>query len=186
MTKNEAFKLLTIMQANYPDSFKGMSDEGLKARVVLWAESFAEVPFETVIHAVKKFMMSDTSEFMPNIGKINKILHSESESGKMTAEEALRLVEKALRNSGYHAAEEFKKLPPLVQKAVGDYKHLKDWCMIEDMRTYEVEKSHFLTAFKAIQAREIEDAMVPAETKIELKSFAEGLENGARKYLPER
>ena len=186
MTKKEAFQLLTIMQANYPDSFRGMSDEGLKAKVALWADSFADTPFEVVAQAVRKFIQTDTSEFMPNIGKINKMLHSEDKETAMTAEDAFRLVEKALKNSGYHAQEEFNKLPPLVQKAVGDYKHLETWCLIDNRNAYEVEKSHFINNFKTVQTRETEAMMTAPEVRAVLKNYAEGLTlNGARNALPD-
>ena len=71
MTKREVAELMTILQANYPDSFRGLSDAAFGARVSLWHDFFGDHPKEIVYAAAKSFMATDTKGFMPNVGQIN-------------------------------------------------------------------------------------------------------------------
>ena len=56
MDKQEAYQILTLLQANYPDSFRGMSKEAANVKVNLWADMFSEEPFEAVAAAAKAYI----------------------------------------------------------------------------------------------------------------------------------
>ena len=60
MNKQEAYQGLSLLQANYPDAFRGMSKEAAQVKVNLWADMFADEPFEVVVAAAKAFMATDT------------------------------------------------------------------------------------------------------------------------------
>ena len=60
------------------------------------------------------------------------------------------LVQKAIRNSTYHADEEFAKLPETVQKAVSNPRQLQEWAMMEniDGRAWNVMQSNFMRTYR--------------------------------------
>lgn len=75
-----------------------------------------------------------------------------SDKEGLTADEAWKLVEKAIWNSpNHHAAAEFDKLPPLVQKAVGRPEQLYDWNLVFRRGTLRDEvESNFREAFRSV------------------------------------
>lgn len=119
MTKREVAELMTILQANYPDSFRGQSDQVMTAKVTLWYDFFKDSPKAVVYAAAKAFMATDTKGFMPNVGQIAEQIRRLNAPQEMTAIEAWGYVSKALRNSAYGSVEEFANLPPLIQRVVG-------------------------------------------------------------------
>lgn len=110
---------MTILQANYPDSFRGQSDQVMTAKVTLWYDFFKDSPKAVVYAAAKAFMATDTKGFMPNVGQIAEQIRRLNAPQEMTAIEAWGYVSKALRNSAYGSVEEFANLPPLIQRVVG-------------------------------------------------------------------
>ena len=84
MDKQEAYQILTLLQANYPDSFRGMSKESANVKVNLWTDMFSEEPFEAVAAAAKAYIATDTGGFMPTIGKLKDMLHRMQSPQQMT------------------------------------------------------------------------------------------------------
>ena len=82
----------------------------------------------------------------PPVRGINAELSNKEE---LTADEAWELVEKAIRNSPGHAAEEFEKFPPLVRKIVKEPRYLYEWSLVLDKWRDEVE-SNFREAFRSV------------------------------------
>lgn len=68
---------------------------------------------------------------------------------------AWEMVQKAIRNSGYHAEEEFEKLPEIVQKSVVSPSQLKEWALTENLNV-EVVSSNFMRTYRVERARENE------------------------------
>jgi hypothetical protein len=165
MTKREVAELMTILQANYPDSFKGQSDEVVAAKVALWHDFFKDYPSTVVSAAAKAFMATDAKGFMPNVGQITEQIRRLNEPEEMTAIEAWGYVSKALRNSAYGSVEEFTKLPPLIQKVVGSPEQLKEWALMETDVVQSVISSNFQRSFKVGQDRERDFEKLPCEVK---------------------
>lgn len=165
MTKREVAELMTVLQANYPDSFRGQSDEVVGAKVALWYDFFKDHPKEVVYAAAKAFMATDTSGFMPNVGQITEQIRRLNEPEEMTAGEAWGYVSKALRNSTYGSVEEFAKLPPLVQRVVGSPEQLKEWAMMEADVVQSVISSNFQRSFKVGQDRARDFEKLPGDVK---------------------
>lgn len=165
MTKREVAELMTVLQANYPDSFRGLSDGGFAARVSLWHEFFGEYPAQIVHAAAKSFMATDTKGFMPNVGQINEHIHRMRKSEEMTPAEAWALVYKAICNSYYNAAEEFAKLPPECQRAVGDPQQLREWATMDADTVQSVIGSNFQRSFKIRQDRDKDFEKLPGDVK---------------------
>ena len=68
MTREETIKVLSILKAAYPNSYKNMSKDEANATVTVWAVQFAEIPAEIVMIAVNKLIA--TSTFPPAISEI--------------------------------------------------------------------------------------------------------------------
>lgn len=186
MTKKEAALIIAIMQTNYPDSFSGKSDTMVQGTVSLWAEMFADEPFEQVSAAVKAYIATDENKWMPNVGQIKKAMYAQR--GELTEGEAWQLVNKALKNGYYGAAQEFTKLPPLVQKAVGAPSQLRDWSLMDTDTVQSVVASNFMRCYRIMQARDDEDRRLPAHIKDVLALMGDSMkmDKAVKKQLPER
>lgn len=165
MTKREIAELMTVLQSEYPDDFKGKSDSVFAAKVALWHDFFSEYPAAVVYAAAKSFMATDTKGFMPKVGQINEHIHRMKQTEDMTPAEAWGMVYKAICNSTYNAVEEFNKLPPACQKAVGDPQQLRDWSMMEEEVVQSVIGSNFQRSFQIRQTRDRDFEKLPGSVK---------------------
>lgn len=164
MTKREIAEMLTVMQTNCPDTSR-MSDAAFQTKVGLWHEFFGEYPKEIVYAAAKSFMATDTKGFMPNVGQINEHIHRMKKTEDMTPAEAWGIVYKAICNSAYNAVEEFAKLPPECQRAVGDPQQLRDWNMMDEEVVQSVIGSTFQKSFQIRQNRDRDFEKLPSSVK---------------------
>lgn len=181
MTKLEIVELMTVMQANYPDSFRGQSDSVIGAKIALWHEFFRDYPKKLVHAAAKAFIANDTKGFMPNIGQINAYIQKLTTPDDMTESEAWGYVAKALKNSAYNALEEFEKLPPRIQQLVGSHNQLKEWAIMDTATVQSVVSSNFQRSFRARQASDKEYERLPSD----VKKFLSGFSQAAFKSMPE-
>ena len=74
MTREETIKVLSILKAAYPNSYKNMSKDEANATITVWAVQFAEIPAEIVMIAVNKLIA--TSTFPPAISEIKDKIKS--------------------------------------------------------------------------------------------------------------
>lgn len=68
MTREEAIKVLAILKAAYPNSYRGMTKEEAHGTVAVWAAQFAGVPASVVMIAVNKIISKNT--FPPSINEV--------------------------------------------------------------------------------------------------------------------
>lgn len=179
MTKRETVELMTVLQANYPDAFKGQSDAVVGAKVALWHDMFKNHPIEIVHAAAIAFMATDTKGFMPNVGQINEQIQRMNRKDDRTPDEAWRLVYRAIQNSTYWAEEEYKKLPEDIQRFVGHPDQLKQWALMEADVVQSVIASNFQRSFKVRQEHDRDYQKLPAE----VKQFVSRLSGPAFGYL---
>lgn len=172
MNRRETHQILMILQANYPDSFRGMSKEAAEVKINLWANMFEDEPFEVVAAAVKAYMAADAKSFMPTVGQIKERIATMCSRGEMTELEAWNIVANALRNSAYGAEEEFDKLPPQLQRTVGSPNQLREWALMDAEAVHTVVASNFQRSFKVWQARERDFAKLPQDIKSFIAQFA--------------
>lgn len=72
MTREETIKILAILKAAYPNSYKNMTKEEANGTVTVWTMQFAKIPAEVVMFAINKLI--STSPFPPAICEVkNKI-----------------------------------------------------------------------------------------------------------------
>jgi hypothetical protein len=168
MTRDETKMILMRIQTTYPN-WKPQGD--LSLTIDVWHEYLEGYTYQEILGAVKAFVLTDITGFAPTVGQIVGKLHGMMKSiePEINGLEAWAMVSKAIRNGYYGAEEEFEKLPPLVQKAVGSPQNLRNWSQT-DMRSIEtVVMSQFLSSYKAESIRASEYSKLPNNVKLEMQ-----------------
>lgn len=161
MTEKEIRQLLAMTQAVYPN----YNPPSREAAVNAWLMCLSEYDNNVVTAAFKAYMTTDTSGFAPSIGQLLDKVHLIQDPQELNEMEAWSLVSKALRNGYYGAVEEFFKLPPLVQKAVGSPDNLRNWSRTDVKAIETVIQSNFMRSYAAIVKREYEIKKMPADVR---------------------
>ena len=161
MTVNDARKIIAVMLVSYPN-FKPIDTELM---ATIWADMLNEYSYEQVSVALKCYITTDTSGFAPSIGQLIDKLKTVEQPQELNELQAWGLVRKAINNSGYHSEEEFAKLPPLVQKAVGTPGQLKQWGLSDIESIETVAQSNFMRTYRAVAKREDEVSRMPKEIR---------------------
>lgn len=156
MTREETVKIIRIMVDSYPN----YKPNNISETVDVWQMMLEEYSYQQVSVALKAYILSDNSGFAPSIGQLVDKMQNIQQPQELNEMEAWSLVSKAIRNSGYNSIEEFAKLPPIVQKAVGLPSQLRVWALDENYNE-EVVSSNFIKCYRAELAREKELQKMP-------------------------
>ena len=169
MTREETVKIIRIMCDCYPN----YKPNDLSETVDVWTMMLEEYPYEQIAVSLKSYILSDTSGFAPCVGQLVAKVQDLSQPQELTELEAWALVHKAIKNSSYESEEEFAKLPPLVQKAVGLPSNLREWALTENLNK-EVVSSNFMRTYKNVVNREKEFNKLPSDAKQLIQSSMKG------------
>lgn len=161
MTEKEVKQLLAMTQTVYPN----YNPPSREAAVNAWLMCLSEYDNNVVTAAFKAYATTDTSGFAPSIGQLLDKVHLIQDPQELNEMEAWSLVSKALRNGYYGAVEEFNKLPPLVQKAVGSPDNLRNWSQTDVKAIETVIQSNFMRSYATIVKREYEIKKMPADVR---------------------
>lgn len=161
MTEKEVKQLLAMTQAVYPN----YNPPSREAAVNAWLMCLSQYDNNVVMAAFKAYITTDTSGFAPSIGQLLDKLHTIQSPQELNEMEAWSLVSKALRNGYYGAVEEFNKLPPLVQKAVGSPDNLRNWSQTDTNSIENVVQSNFMRSYRLVVNRENEIKKMPADVR---------------------
>lgn len=164
MQEQDVVKLLDLLEAEYPQSFKGMDDVKRALKTELWLKEFAD-DNSKLVYAATRLLMRDGRDFAPTSGQIREKMQTLLETDAVDEQQAWALVSKACSNGSYGYAEEFKKLPPAVQKAVGRPEQLKEWAAMDADVVQSVVASNFMRSYRATAAKEKELARIPQGVK---------------------
>lgn len=159
MTRDETVKIIRIMCDCYPN----YKPNNLSETVDVWNMMLEEYSYNQISMALKTYVYSDTSGFAPNIGQLLDKLHTIQSPQELNEMEAWSLVSKALRNGYYGAVEEFDKLPPLVQKAVGSPDNLRNWAQTNSESIENVVQSNFMRTYRIVVNRAKEYQKMPKD-----------------------
>ena len=161
MTRDEVKKIIAIIAATYPN----FQSDDPTFTVDAWYLFLEDYSYEDISMALKIYVSTANSAFPPSasqlIGQINKV------RSLKTAQEVdvWREVRPAIRNSSYHAEEEFKKLSPLAQKMVGDPGQLREWASLPSEDIDTVVQSNFKKRYEVMVKREAEISAMPKEVR---------------------
>lgn len=167
MRIEDARKFVAVLMVSYPN-YKPIDTE-LAAKT--WEDVTEEYTYEQVNAALKIYMQSNTSGFAPVPGQIIENIHKMTDTQELNEMEAWSLVSKAIRNSGYNSVEEFAKLPPLVQKAVGLPDQLRTWALDENF-SEDVVSSNFIKCYRAELGRHRELQKMPKNVRRIMESVS--------------
>lgn len=161
MTREETVKIMRIICDCYPN----YKPNNLSETVDVWQSMLDDYSYNQVSVALKAYVTSDTSGFAPSIGQLIGKIQAISTPQELDDMTAWGLVSKAIRNGTYGAVEEYNKLPPLVQKAVGMPDNLKNWATADYGTIETVIQSNFLRTYRTIVKRESEYDRMPSNIK---------------------
>lgn len=174
MTLNESRKIVASMMAAFP-SYRA-PDVELAAKV--WETVTDGYSYGDVSTALNAYMRTNTSGFAPTPGQLIDLIHTITSQPELNENEAWALVSKAIRRSGYYYVEEFDRLPPTVQKAVGSPSQLRTWALDEEYNE-GVVSSHFIRCYREEARRKREFEKMPQEVQALIQKTSERLEEKA-------
>lgn len=188
MTIQETAKVMDMLAAAYPQFYRHQTNEEKLGATQLWASMFVDEPVELVEAAVKAHIATDTKGFPPHIGAIKEAIVKLLKPEDMTELEAWGLVRSAISGASMDdssrvfrdgvfsppsAIVNFGKLPPVLQRLVGDPARLAAWNMLPNDELETVVQSNFMRSYRARAAHEREQLALPADIRQTMQQIAE-------------
>lgn len=175
MTREETAEILAVLKAAYPESFKAIKMRDGLAMIGLWQNMFENDSYDIVKAAVMALIATRKVGYSPTVGEVKEKIQSFRERGNLTEQAAWALVAKACRNGLYGYREEFYKLPPEVQRAVGSPEQLHAWAAMDADTVESVVASNFMRSYRVFAAREMEREMLPESVRNVIGPLADGM-----------
>lgn len=173
MTRQEVLMVLATLKAAYPHSFKGLEGIDAEAMVNLWTRQFEAEDAKAVSAAVDALIATRTEGYSPTPGEVKEQLRKLRNAEELDELAAWALVSKACANGIYGYKQEFAKLPPEVQRAVGAPEQLREWAMMDADTVQSVVASNFQRNYRASQTRAKEQAKLPPNVLQMINGVAE-------------
>ena len=171
MTLSETAQILAIIKATYPSFMSKASQDDFRATVKIWHSFIGEFDLNTVNTALRALISTRTSEFAPSVGALMDKIYSVTHEQGYTGLERWNLVQKAIRNSGYHAKEEFEKLPQDCKDAVGSHETLRDWALLP-MDELGNAQARFIKSYEVSSKRKREIETMPQDIRALIEDTA--------------
>ena len=176
MNKKETSQIIAVLMASYPNFLNNKGANDIQATINVWTDMLADYNYKEVSMAIKVFITQNNGGFAPSIGQvIDKVISFKNQGNEMTEQEAWNLISKAIKNSTYHATEEYEKLPLLLQKLAGSPSQLKEWGQMESDTVQTVVASNFMRSYKAKSNKEREYQALPNDVKNLISSISNKL-----------
>ena len=145
--EREQFKIIVkALKAVFADP-KFIAD---KDAFEVWFALLEDLPYNVANMATQAYMQSE--KFPPTPSDIRKYASkiTAPKTDDMSELEAWGLVAKALKNGYYGAEEEFEKLPPLIQRTLGNPARLREMAQLDSSEVETVEQSHFIRNYRTL------------------------------------
>ena len=165
MNNDETLMILSVLKAAYPHSFKDMTKKDGEALVMLWQRMFSQESYKEVNAAISALIATRKEGYSPTIGEVKDQLQRLHSINELDESQAWALVSKACRNGLYGYRQEFAKLPPEVQRAVGAPEQLKEWAAMDADTVQSVVASNFMRNFRTQTARAKELDKLPSDVR---------------------
>lgn len=159
MNRKETTQILVILASNYKFFNEQMSQPG-KSDVLVktWESCFEDMPYELVVSAVKKAML--TSEYPPTIAEVRKQATEMINPTKNNALVDWNECYKMICNGLYMTQEEFDKHSEICRKFLGSIAQLRAYATNEDFNM-DVVRSNFLKQYESLSKAEREQKLLP-------------------------
>lgn len=171
MTRDEVIKIQMVIQAAYPNY--NPPDKTITADT--WLVLLNDFTYEQVLAAVHAFIRTDKKGFAPSIGEVIDKLQLLFGEKEVNAVAAWTMVLKAIKNSTYHADEEYEKLPRIIQRVIGGPQRLTELATMENLNT-SVESSNFMRDYRVALETDREIRKLPPELKMLTNKACDKLE----------
>jgi hypothetical protein len=165
MTIEETLMILAVLKAAYPHAFKGMTRKDGEAMAQLWLRQFETESYAEVDAAVNALIATRTAGYTPTIGEVKEQIQRIRKKDDLDELAAWALVSKACSNGIYGYKEEFAKLPPDVQRAVGAPEQLREWAQMDVETVQSVVASNFQRSYRTTVARQRDFEKLPASVQ---------------------
>lgn len=176
MTRKEVQELMVLVNSLYPNLKVDNAD---KTHVIdSWHWMLEEYPADMVAAALKVFVKTSGSSFAPTVSQIIECINKPRNIDELSEGEAWARVKKAIRNGNYAAKEEFDELPESIQKAVGNFRVIQEWAMMDSDEVNSVIMSNFQRSYRAVLQKKDFNTRVPQEIKdrLENRGNVDGIE----------
>lgn len=141
-----------------------------------WFLALNDIPLKMLMAGVTSYIM--TNKEPPTIADIRSASVELIKDDNPSPLAAWSQVYKAICNSAYHAEEEFNKLSPVIQRAVGSPVNLREMGQMDSKTVNSVEQSHFINAYKAEVMRERKAAVMPERVEKLLEATTQRMIEG--------
>ncbi|EDU35714.1 hypothetical protein CLOSPO_01879 [Clostridium sporogenes ATCC 15579] len=180
MNKEQTIKILSIIKAAYPQWARDLKVNDAQMMVTLWNDMLQDYEYNLVQIAIKKVIA--TNKFPPSVSEVIESINYIKTGGQaeMTEIEAWGLVRRAIKNSAYHAEEEFNKLPSRIQEAIGSHNILHNWSQESINGIETVIGSNFMRSYKQTVIRKKEEKQLPQSIKTMLGNIGQKMIEGDR------
>ena len=154
MTRDECYSVLKILQAAYPNFYKGMRKSQAEDVLNLWSVMFKDDDRNVVEYALRKLI--ETQDSPPYIADVKKYIRLlvQASTGEPTDEELWRILRKAAANGLYGSSEEFERLPPVLKRYCGSPSALREMAMQDEKTLDTVAHGQFLRQISGIRERQ--------------------------------
>lgn len=165
MTERETRKIIAVMSATWVAAFSKMTASQIDNMVAVWNRQMAEYTYHQVSVGLDVFTATENKGFPPSPGQVIAcIKQTEPPAITETAMEAWAKLRKGIRNSGYHAKEEFEKLSEISQRAIGSPETMRDLAL-GPSRNVDIEQNHFIRTYNELKDRKEAYDRLPANVK---------------------
>lgn len=164
MDREQVIKILSYLRVAYPNFYKGLSKRDAEETIAVWQDLFIDCDFNLVFIAVKEIINTSDNPYPPTISEIKQKMYDLTTETKTPSDLWNELI-KALRNSGYHAEEQYMKLSPEVKAFVRNPSQLKEMAMMDSDVINSVTKGQFFKQIEVIQKRVKEDKQMLPEAR---------------------
>ena len=175
LSRDDAIMILSTLKAAYPQAYKVVSRRDAEATINLWPRQFANEEPEAVAAAVDARIATRTAGYSITPGEVKEQLHRLKTVDGLSETDAWALVSRACSNGLYGYREEFAKLPPEVQRAVGAPEQLKAWAAMDADTVESVVASNFMRNFRTTQQREKELSILPQTVREMLSGVSDSM-----------
>ena len=184
MTKQECGELVTTAAAYHPNTFRDESQ--IDQTVTAWYYALRDVDFKAAMNALVLLEATGKLSYFPTVGMIrNAAVPLTVGEHYLSEAEAVTLWRKAMANGNYHAQEEFDKLPPEMQRAIGSPDNLKWDNNVQGEFNMNVEESHFRRVYNVTVERMKSEVRTPIGIlRLQAKKAEELLANQQPPELP--
>lgn len=171
MTDAEIKKLIFVTKAAYPAVYAKYSAEDLENLLIAWRMCLADYSYERASKGLMAYMRTDTKGFPPVAGQIIEQIEKLEAKEQPLPSEAWAQVRRAISRGSYYAAEEFEKLSPIIQKAIGSAQYLRDCAGDYDFNE-GVARGQFEKNYAIMLEREKYNSKIPEGMRIEQQERA--------------